>query len=64
MTTATYTIRRPGHTCWASELRTPAEALREWRDAERVIPGHIILREDEGGPAEVSWIELRFGEGL
>jgi hypothetical protein len=39
----TYEIRRPGHTAWAEQITTLAEAIRELDRANRdVQPGHVL----------------------
>lgn len=49
MSTVTYTIRRPGHTCWTDGITTIERAREERTRADRVVPGHrIVVVADDG----------------
>jgi hypothetical protein len=57
-----YEVRRPGCPSWAAGL-TRADAIEEWRAAERVVTGHRIVRTmidgtsgwDEEATADAAW---------
>lgn len=45
--TKSWTVRRPGNTAWAMEIKTYAEARKELDRANQQAPGHRIYAEQE-----------------
>ena len=45
--TAPFTVRIPGHTCWAEGFGVLADALAERDYANRAVaPGHVVIDAD------------------